>query len=204
MLLSSLEASVTVSDLSYIGASERTVYEFSQIIGYCKDIFVRKMKDYGTAWRILRISSLTDQLFIKAKRIRTLQSSDQQAVKDDPRLEFVGIVNYAIMALVQLRLGAAEDRKSAALRHEVALSAYEEEVEKIRQLLAAKNHDYGDAWRHMRITSLTDQLLMRLLRLKQIEEQESKFSGSETPESIYQDIVNYAVFSLILLKFSPT
>ena len=188
---------------SQVGNNERTMAEFSQIMSYCKDIFVRKMKDYGTAWRILRIPSLTDQLFIKAKRIRTLQSSDRQAVADDPRLEFVGIVNYAIMALIQIRLDVTEDKQSVDLQPKIALSAYTKEVEKIQQLLAAKNHDYGDAWRQMRITSLTDQLLMRILRLKQIEDHKEQFSGTETLESIYQDIVNYAVFSLILLKFSP-
>ena len=202
MLFSFIKLPFAVSDPPPVDASAKTMAEFNQVMAYCKNIFVEKMKDYGTSCRILRIPSLTDQLFIKAKRIRTLQQLKQQAVSDDPLLDFVGIVNYAVMALIQLRIGVAEGIASAKMAPEEALLAYTEEVAKIEQLLVAKNHDYGEAWRQMRPSSLTDQLLMKLLRLKQIEDTPSALPSKEDIESIYQDIVNYAVFSLILLKFS--
>lgn len=181
-----------------------TIAAFGNIIAQCKDVFLRKMQDYGTAWRILRLPSLTDQMFIKAQRIRTLQQTSRQAVADDPRLDFVGIINYALMALIQLRLGVAANKKEAQMPSQKALAAYDREVADIMQLLANKNHDYGEAWRQMRVTSITDLLLMKLLRLKQIEDNQGQVKNSEPINSIYQDMVNYAVFSLILLKSAET
>ena len=175
-----------------------TTKEFESITNKCKDIFLKKMKDYGTAWRILRTTSLTDQIFIKAQRIRTLEENGFSKVDEGVEPEFVGIINYCAMALIQLEKGVAD-----------ADYGYDEEVEKLyvsklneaKELMLNKNHDYGEAWRDMRVSSLTDLILMKLLRVKQIEDNDGKTIISEGLDANYLDIINYAVFSLIKLEF---
>jgi len=152
------------------------------------------MHDYGSAWRILRLKSLTDQIFIKAQRIRSIEDKGAQKVADSIEGEFIGILNYSIMALIQLKLGVAEqpDMDTAT-----ALSAFDEQTAETKQLMMAKNHDYGEAWRDMRISSYTDLILQKLLRIKQIEDNAGKTLVSEGLEANYQDMINYAVFALI-------
>lgn len=171
-----------------------TLVQFDAVVAKCKEIFLKKTRDYGTAWRILRPSSLTDQLYIKAKRIRTLEENKIQKVDDPIDGEYQGIVNYAIMALIQLELGAEMGLELSAVDAE---KLYDGQTQIIRDLLARKNHDYGEAWRDMRMSSFTDMILMKLLRIKQIEENEGKTLISEGLDANYQDIVNYAVFALI-------
>lgn len=171
-----------------------TLVQFDAVVAKCKEIFLKKTRDYGTAWRILRPSSLTDQLYIKAKRIRTLEENKTQKVDDPIDGEYQGIVNYAIMALIQLEVSEEMNMELSALETE---KLYDAQVQIIRDLLARKNHDYGEAWRDMRMSSFTDMILMKLLRIKQIEENEGKTLISEGLDANYQDIVNYAVFALI-------
>lgn len=171
-----------------------TLVQFDAVVAKCKEIFLKKTRDYGTAWRILRPSSLTDQLYIKAKRIRTLEENKTQKVDDPIDGEYQGIVNYAIMALIQLEAGEEMGMELSAAEAE---KLYDAQVQIIRDLLARKNHDYGEAWRDMRMSSFTDMILMKLLRIKQIEENEGKTLISEGLDANYQDIVNYAVFALI-------
>jgi len=171
-----------------------TLVQFDAVVAKCKEIFLKKTRDYGTAWRILRPSSLTDQLYIKAKRIRTLEESKTQKVDDPIDGEYQGIVNYAIMALIQLEASEKMNMELSAMEAE---KLYDAQVQIIRDLLARKNHDYGEAWRDMRMSSFTDMILMKLLRIKQIEENEGKTLISEGLDANYQDIVNYAVFALI-------
>tara|TARA_A100000164_G_C21880683_1_gene760110 strand:- start:443 stop:910 length:468 start_codon:yes stop_codon:yes gene_type:complete len=155
------------------------------------------MSDYGAAWRVLRLPSLTDQIFIKAQRIRGLQTNATQKVDEGEDSEFIGIINYSIMALIQIQKGIANqpdlDLKSA-------LELYEHQLEIIFKLMIDKNHDYGEAWRDMRVSSLTDLILQKLLRVKQIEENNGKTTVSEGIEANYHDIVNYSIFALIHLK----
>ena len=176
--------------------------EFKQIIGECKDIFLSKMKSYGPAWRILRLPSLTDQLLIKVYRIRNLETLDQQKVPDTPEEDLMGVVNYALMALVQLRIGVAVHAEKDHMSEQELLSAYNKEADEVYRLFLDKNHDYGDIWRQMRPASYTDQLLMKVLRLQQIEDRKNQSQAHESVDSIYQDIVNYAIFSLICTKNS--
>lgn len=175
-----------------------TAKEFESIIDKCKDIFLKKMKDYGTAWRILRTTSLTDQVFIKAQRIRTLQEKGVSKVEEGIEPEFVGIINYCAMALIQLEMGVADadygfDEKIA--------DAYISKLQEAQDLMLDKNHDYGEAWRDMRVSSLTDLILMKLLRVKQIEDNDGKTIISEGLDANYLDMINYAVFSLIKLEY---
>ena len=163
----------------------------------CKCVFKEKMIDYGSAWRILRLTSFTDQIFIKAKRIRELQNNKIRKVEEGQVSEFVGIINYSIMALIQIELGVSE---KSDLDSSEALKNYEKHENNTFQLMMAKNHDYGEAWRKMRVSSLTDLILQKLLRIKQIEENLGNTIVSEGIDSNYQDIVNYGVFALILLK----
>lgn len=158
---------------------------------------MKKMQDYGTAWRILRSSSLTDQLFIKANRIRTIQDSDTQMVDEGEEPEFVGIVNYSVMALIQMDLGVKEELE---LSKERAESLYDQKIQVAQELMIAKNHDYGEAWRDMRVSSLTDLILMKILRVKQIEDNQGKTVISEGIDANYLDMINYALFALILLE----
>ena len=175
---------------------EKTAREYNEVISACKGLFEKKTKDYGTAWRVLRLPSITDQIYIKASRIRTLQDKGVSLVGEDMEGEFVGIINYCVMALIQLELGP----KGEQLEEKRALQLYDQEVEKTYDLLSKKNHDYGEAWREMRVTSITDIILMKLERVKQIEDNEGKTLASEGVDANYQDMINYSVFALIMLK----
>ena len=176
-----------------------TSQEFDSVIGICRTLFINKMTDYGSAWRILRLPSLTDQIFIKAQRIRSLQENEVRKVDEDETGEFIGIINYSIMALVQLELGVADQPD---LNVEKATQLYDEKVALTKALMEAKNHDYGEAWREMRVSSLTDLILQKLLRVKQIEDNKGKTLVSEGIDANYQDMLNYAVFALILMGFA--
>ena len=162
----------------------------------CKSLFEKKMIDYGCAWRILRTTSLTDQIFIKAQRIRSLQTLSERKVEEGEVSEFIGIINYCIMALIQIDLGIAENPDIDAER---AVDLYKEKADRCKQLMMDKNHDYGEAWRQMRVSSLTDLILQKLLRVKQIEDKQGKTLVSEGVDANYQDMLNYAVFALIHL-----
>jgi hypothetical protein len=174
-----------------------TSRQFEQAIAMCKEVFVNKMKDYGSAWRILRTSSLTDQIYIKANRIRSIEQKGIQKIGEGIRPEFIGIVNYSVMALVQLEFGTEGKLK---LNKDEALSLYDRHIRSARELMEDKNHDYDEAWRNMRISSLTDIILMKLMRIKQIEDRAGKTFVSEGVDANYQDIINYALFALIKLE----
>jgi hypothetical protein len=174
----------------------QTNTEYTNVINVCRDIFSKKTKDYGTAWRILRLPSLTDQIFIKAQRIRSLQENEVRKVDEDETSEFIGIINYCIMALVQIDKGIADQPD---LCFEEAVALYDGKVALTKQLMEDKNHDYGEAWREMRVSSLTDLILQKLLRVKQIEDNKGKTLVSEGIDANYQDMINYSVFALILM-----
>jgi hypothetical protein len=177
---------------------EQTIQEYELAMAKCKDIFIKKMKDYGCAWRILRLSSLTDQIFIKAQRIRSIEMNDgHQKVGEDIRNEFIGIVNYSIIALIQLEKGIADQPD---METEEVEGFYQQFSLAANELMQAKNHDYGEAWREMRVSSLTDLILQKLLRVKQIEDNEGKTLISEGINANYFDMINYAIFALIKLK----
>ncbi len=175
----------------------QTEPEYRQVIQRCKELFLKKNYDYGTAWRILRLPSITDQIYIKAQRIRTLQETGVSRVGEGIEPEFVGIINYCIMALIQLKLAGDErtDIPADELEH-----LYDGEIGRVIELLFAKNHDYGEAWREMRVSSMTDIILMKLLRTKQIEDNRGNTLVSEGVDANYMDMINYAVFCLIKLK----
>ncbi len=170
---------------------------YQRVMRHCKSLFENKMKDYGSAWRILRLPSLTDQIFIKAQRIRGLQTNSIQKVEEGEVSEFIGIINYSIMALIQIDLGISD---TPDLNGEEALKYYEKNEQTVYELMIAKNHDYAEAWRDMRVSSLTDLILQKLMRVKQIEVNKGKTLVSEGINANYQDIINYAVFALIHLK----
>lgn len=176
-----------------------TSQQFDSVIGICRTLFINKMTDYGSAWRILRLPSLTDQIFIKAQRIRSLQENDVRKVDEDETGEFIGIINYSIMALIQLELGVVDQPD---LNVEKATQLYDAKVKLTKDLMEAKNHDYGEAWREMRVSSLTDLILQKLLRVKQIEDNKGKTIVSEGIDANYQDMLNYSVFALILMGFA--
>ncbi len=178
-------------------SQEKTYQQFENIKELCLDIFNRKMHDYGSAWRILRSSSITDQIYIKAQRIRSIQDKGTQKINEGIKPEFIGIVNYSVMALIQLEMGHAQE---ADLSLEQASQKYQFYYDKARALMQDKNHDYGEAWREMRITSLADIILMKLLRIKQIEDNKGETSISEGIDANYYDIINYAIFALIKLE----
>ncbi|WP_420146712.1 DUF1599 domain-containing protein [Spirosoma sp.] len=171
-----------------------TESEYRQVIQRCKDLFLKKNQDYGTAWRILRLPSITDQIYIKAQRIRTLQDTGVSRVGEGIEPEFVGIINYCVMALIQLEL--TNDLRTDIPTDELE-KLYDEQVGRVIDLLFAKNHDYGEAWREMRVSSMTDIILMKLLRTKQIEDNQGTTLVSEGVEANYMDMINYAVFCLI-------
>lgn len=173
---------------------QNTSKQYDEVISTCRKLFVNKMKDYGSAWRILRLPSLTDQIFIKAQRIRGLQQNDVRKVDEDEVSEFIGIINYSLMALVQLEKGVVEQPD---LTVEEATALYDKHAGVTKKLMEDKNHDYGEAWRDMRVSSLTDLILQKLLRVKQIEDNAGKTIVSEGIDANYQDMVNYAVFALI-------
>ena len=174
-----------------------TSKQYDAVIDTCKSLFIKKMSDYGSAWRILRLPSLTDQVFIKAQRIRGLQQNDVRKVDEGETSEFIGIINYCIMALIQLEKGVVEQPD---LSTEAATVLYEKQVTITKQLMQDKNHDYGEAWRDMRVSSLTDLILQKLLRVKQIEDNAGKTLVSEGIDANYQDMINYAIFALIHLN----
>lgn len=176
---------------------QETLAEYKQVIATCKALFEKKTRDYGTAWRILRLPSITDQILIKAQRIRSIQEKGVQKVSDPVTDEFIGIINYCIMALMQLQL---EGPAQTDMKFEEVEPIYDRVVQENIELLQQKNHDYGEAWREMRVSSITDIILMKLLRIKQIEDNEGKTLVSEGVKANYQDIINYAVFALIKLK----
>ena len=177
---------------------EKTIGEYREVIKACKDIFEKKTMDYGTAWRILRTSSLTDQIFIKAKRIRSIHEKGEQKVQEDIAGEFLAIINYCIMAIIQLQL---DESHGLELPYAVLEPKYDQIAESTLQLLTNKNHDYGEAWRDMRVSSMVDIILMKILRTKQIEDNHGKTIISEGVDANYQDMINYSVFCLILMGF---
>jgi hypothetical protein len=175
-----------------------TSQQYDSIISICRQLYTNKMKDYGSAWRILRLPSLTDQIFIKAQRIRSLQENEVRKIDEDATGEFIGIINYSVMALIQLDLGIATQPD---LDIEQASQMYDQKITITKTLMEDKNHDYGEAWREMRVSSLTDLILQKILRVKQIEDNKGKTLVSEGIDANYQDMINYAVFALILMDF---
>ncbi len=176
---------------------EKTLQQYKTITDQAKDVFIKKTKDYGTAWRILRPSSLTDQLYIKASRIRSIQEKGHAKVDDPIDLEFVGIINYCVMALIQLE---HTDVSNLEMPVDEVNTLYSDYINVARELLESKNHDYGEAWRDMRVSSITDLILMKLLRVKKIEDNKGKTIVSEGLDANYLDMINYAVFAMILLN----
>tara|TARA_R110002020_G_scaffold85914_6_gene211907 strand:+ start:62079 stop:62690 length:612 start_codon:yes stop_codon:yes gene_type:complete len=174
-----------------------TSKQYDAVVLMCRELFEKKMKDYGSAWRILRLPSLTDQIFIKAQRIRSLQQNEVRKVNEGEAGEFIGIINYSIMALIQLDLGVVDQPD---LNVEKALKVYDEKIALTKELMENKNHDYGEAWREMRVSSLTDLILQKLLRVKQIEDNKGKTLVSEGIDANYKDMINYSVFALILMN----
>ena len=174
-----------------------TSKQYDAVIDECRSLFEKKMSDYGSAWRILRLPSLTDQIFIKAQRIRQLQENEVRKVDEGAISEFIGIINYSIMALIQLEKGVVENPD---LNTEEATALYDKHSKITKELMMDKNHDYGEAWRDMRVASLTDLILQKLLRVKQIEDNKGKTIVSEGIDANYQDMINYAVFAMIHLN----
>lgn len=175
-----------------------TKQQFEHVISICRDVFSKKLHDYGAAWRIMRPSSITEQIFIKANRIRSLEVKGVSMINEGIRPEFIGIVNYGIIGLIQLELGYAEKED---INEQQALELYDKYAKKALELMLAKNHDYDEAWRSMRITSYTDLILMKIYRTKQIEELNGKTLISEGIDANYMDMINYSVFGLIKLEF---
>jgi hypothetical protein len=176
---------------------EKTTQQYNHAVSECAKIFLLKTKDYGTAWRILRTSSITDQIFIKANRIRTIQENGEQQINEGIESEFVGIVNYAVIALIQLGLNQQD---SMELPYAVVESKFNKVVDDARNLMSKKNTDYGEAWRSMRVSSITDLILMKIYRIRQIEDNKGKTLISEGIDASYFDIINYALFALILMS----
>lgn len=173
---------------------QQTSKQYDQVIEQCRQLFVNKMKDYGPSWRILRPRSVTDQIFIKAKRIRTLEISQTSMVGEDMWPEFIGIINYGIIGLIQLKLGFSD---VIDIDKERALQLYDKYIAETKQLMIAKNTDYGEAWRYMRVSSYTDLILTKIQRTKEIENHNGETLVSEGIDANYQDMINYAVFALI-------
>ena len=178
---------------------KKTSQQYDRVIEHCKAIFEKKMKDYGIAWRILRPRSMTDQIYIKAQRIRSIEEKGAQQIDDDIRSEFIGIINYCSMAMIQLERGPSE---SEDLSVDETLGEYLHHLQVAKELMMRKNHDYGEAWRNMRISSYTDLILMKIKRMKQIEDNQGQTLISEGLEANLLDIINYAVFALIKIDFS--
>jgi hypothetical protein len=178
---------------------ENTKSQFETITGLCKEVFMAKMRDYGSSWRVLRPSSLTDQIYIKANRIRSIESKGNQKISEGIKPEYIGIVNYSVIALIQIEL---DTEKDLDLGIQKAEKLYDKYFNRARDLMLDKNHDYGEAWRNMRLSSLTDIILMKLKRIKQIEDNAGKTFVSEGVDSNYYDIINYSVFALIKIVSS--
>ncbi len=181
-----------------MSSATQTEQQFTSVIHFCREIFLTKMKDYGSAWRILRAPSLTDQIYIKAQRIRSIDDKGIQKIDEGIRPEYIGIINYSVMALIQLELGTEEN---LTLETSEAERLYDKYATAARDLMLNKNHDYGEAWRNMRLSSLTDIILMKLMRIKQIEDNKGKTFISEGVDANYYDIINYAVFALIKMEY---
>ncbi len=177
----------------------KTTEEYRSILDKCKSLFEKKTKDYGTAWRILRLPSITDQIFIKAQRIRSIQEKGSQKVDDDVKDEFQGIINYCLIAMIQIDLEKSKDDRME-ITYEELEPMFDSNAEKTYNLFNNKNHDYGEAWREMRLESITDIILMKLMRVKQIEDNDGQTLVSEGVKANYQDMINYSVFCLIKLK----
>ncbi len=176
---------------------EKTNQQYDQVISVCRSLFLKKMKDYGTAWRILRPQSLTDQIYIKAQRIRSIEEKGISKVGEGIKPEFIGIINYCIMGLIQLELGPSDEE----LTFEKTAEMYDTYFQKAKTLMMDKNHDYGEAWRNMRISSYTDLILMKIKRTKQIEDNQGQTLVSEGIDANYMDMINYAVFAMIKIEF---
>ncbi len=175
----------------------QTIDQYREVIASCREVFEKKTVDYGTAWRILRLPSITDQIFIKAQRIRSIQDKGEMKVQEDISSEFIGIVNYCVMALIQIELEGDEEMELPVDR---VKELYTKHIEETIDLFQNKNHDYGEAWREMRVSSITDIILMKLLRVKQIEDNQGATLISEGVDANYQDMINYSVFCLIKLR----
>ncbi len=178
-------------------AKANTSEQYDTEIAVCRELFFKKMKDYGTAWRILRHSSITDQLYIKAQRIRSIQEKGISKVDESINAEFIGIVNYAAIGLIQLELGVSSESHTD---ESTTLFLYDKYIKQAKDLMSNKNHDYGEAWRDMRISSITDLILMKILRTKQIEDNQGQTMVSEGIDANYLDMINYAIFALILIR----
>ena len=178
---------------------KKTIQQYNAVMETCRELFLKKMQDYGTAWRILRPESITDQIFIKALRIRSIEEKGMARIDDDPRSEFIGIINYALMGIIQLRHEPSAEEMAA----DEVLAAYDRCFESARELMLAKNHDHGEAWRQMRISSYTDLILMKIRRTKQIEDNKGKTLVSEGIEANYLDMINYAAFAIIKTDYEP-
>ena len=179
--------------------NDKTEKQFEEAIRLCRDVYLKKLGDYGSSWRILRSPSITDQIFIKASRIRSIDSKGEQKIDEGITPEYIGIVNYAVIALIQLELGDSTDGE---ITPEQAEKLYDKHIRAARDLMFLKNHDYGEVWREMRLSSLTDIILMRIKRIKQIEDNDGKTLVSEGVGSNFMDIINYAVFALIRIRES--
>jgi hypothetical protein len=177
--------------------SSQTEEQYKSIIKSCREIFARKNHDYGTSWRIMRLSSITDQIFIKAQRILTIEKNRSMKVNEGPEQEYMGIINYCVIALIQMKLGSPEETSMDA---EQLLLMYDSEVKTTFDLMQDKNQDYGEAWREMRVSTFTDMILMRIMRIRQIEDLEGKTLASEGIDSNFRDIMNYSIFALIRLN----
>lgn len=175
----------------------KTSQQFDEQASTCRELFSKKAKDYGTSWRILRLSSLADQIFIKAQRIRTIDRLEVKKVAEEMDSEFIGIVNYSVIALIRLTLG---EKMEEEIAHAELMKLYAEKITTAKELMIAKNHDYGEAWRDMLISSFTDLILMRILRIRQMEENDGKTLASEGVDANLYDIINYAIFALIKIS----
>ncbi len=187
---------VTKENNNAVATASKTEKEFEVEMALCRDMYEKKTRDYGTSWRVLRLPSLTDQIFIKANRIRSIEDSGENRVGEDVEQEFVAMVNYAVMALIQQELGPDGELELPLDR---AMELYDKHLNRAARLMLDKNHDYGEAWRMMRVGSMVDLILMKLRRIKQIEDNQGKTLVSEGVEGGYMDIVNYSLFCLIRL-----
>lgn len=176
---------------------EKTINEYKNVVKECRSLFEDKLKDYGASWRILRASSVTDQIYIKINRLRTLQETNERRVDEDDKSEFIAIFNYSMIALIQLNQGFANQ---IDINHQEAMDLYDEFTKEAFELMQAKNHDYGEVWRDMRISSITDLIMQKLYRIKKIEDNAGQTIISEGLPANFLDMANYAVFSLILLE----
>ena len=188
---------VTKENNNAVSAASKTEKEFEVEMALCRDMYEKKTRDYGTSWRVLRLPSLTDQIFIKANRIRSIEDSGENRVGEDVEQEFVAMVNYAVMALIQQELGPDGELELPLDR---AMELYDKHLNRAARLMLDKNHDYGEAWRMMRVGSMVDLILMKLRRIKQIEDNRGKTLVSEGVEGGYRDIINYALFCLVRMQ----